>query len=79
VSTDPVSVSWTLHTLDKARQLGFTRADIEAAVLVGHRKRRRNAGEAAWKVVSGGIVVVYEHPDGGDPLIARVVTVWRRR
>jgi hypothetical protein len=76
---DPVAVSWTLHALDKARQLGFARADVEAAVLNGHRKRRRNAGQAGWKVVTGRIVVVYEHPDGGDPMLARVVTVWRRR
>lgn len=79
VSTDPVAVSWTLHALDKARQLGFARTDVEAVVLGGRRKRRRNAGEAGWKVVAGRIVVVYEHPDGDDPLVARVVTVWRRR
>ncbi|HEY7831355.1 MAG TPA: hypothetical protein VIC06_12410 [Solirubrobacteraceae bacterium] len=42
---DPVFVSWTLHALDKARQLGFARSDVEAAVLSGHRERRRNAGE----------------------------------
>jgi hypothetical protein len=79
VPIDPVSVSWTLHAIDKARQLGFARADVEAAVLDGHRGRHRNAGEAGWKVVAGRFVVVYEHPDGGDPLFARVVTVWRRR
>ncbi len=77
--TDPVSVSWTLHALDKAQQLGFARIDVEAAVLGGHRARRRNTGEAAWMVVVGRLVVVYEHPDGDDPLVARVVTVWRRR
>ena len=79
VSTDPTSVSWTLHALDKARQLGFARADVEAAVLDRHRGRRRNAGEAGWKVVAGRIVVVHEYPDGDDLLVARVVTVWRRR
>ena len=77
--TDPVSVSWTLHALDKAQQLGFPRIDVEAAVLGGHRARRRNAGQAAWMVVAGRLVVVYEHPDGDDPLAARVVTVWRQR
>jgi hypothetical protein len=79
VPIDPVSVSWTLHAIDKAQQFGFARADVEAAVLDGHRGRHRNAGEAGWKVVAGRFVVVYEHPDGGDPLFARVVTVWRRR
>jgi hypothetical protein len=27
----------------------------------------------------GGWVVVYEHPDGDDPLVARIVTIWRQR
>jgi hypothetical protein len=76
---EPIIVIWTLHALDKARQLGFARSDVEDAVLSGHRARRRNAGEAAWMVVAGRLVIVYEHPHGEDPLVARVVTVWRRR
>jgi hypothetical protein len=79
VPDQPITVIWTLHALDKARQLGFARSDVEDAVLSGHRSRRRNAGEAAWMVVAGRLVIVYEHPDGEDPLVARVVTVWRRR
>jgi hypothetical protein len=78
VPADPIFVSWTLHALDKARQLGFARSDIEAAVLGGHGQRRRNDGKAGWLVMGGRLVVVYEHPDEGDPLTARVVTVWRR-
>jgi hypothetical protein len=78
VLSDPVFVNWTLHALDKARQLGFARTDVEAAVLGRHRERRRNAGEAGWLIVGSRIVVVYEHPDDDDPLTARVVTVWRR-
>jgi hypothetical protein len=78
VPADPIFVSWTLHALDKARQLGFARSDVEAAVLSGHRQRRRNAGKAGWLVVGERLVVVYEHPDDDDPLTARVVTVWRR-
>jgi len=79
VPTDPIFVSWTLHALDKARQLGFSRGDVEAAVLGGHRRRRRNPGNAGWQVVHGRLVVVYEHPDGDDSTTARVVTVWRQR
>lgn len=78
VPADPIFVSWTLHALDKARQLGFARSDVEVAVLSGHRERRRNAGKAGWLVAGGRIVIAYEHPDGDDPLTARVVTVWRR-
>jgi hypothetical protein len=77
--TDPISVRWTLHALDKAHELGFTRHDVEEALLVGHRERRRNKGKAAWQVTGGRLVIAYEHPDGDDPLMARVVTVWRRR
>jgi hypothetical protein len=42
VPADPVFVSWTLHAFDKARQLGFARGDVEAAVLGGHRGRQLN-------------------------------------
>jgi hypothetical protein len=78
VPAEPVFVSWTLHALDKARQLGFARSDVEASVLGGYRQRRRNTGKAGWLLVGGRLVVVYEHPDDDDPLTARVVTVWRR-
>ncbi len=79
VPIDPISVRWTLHALDKAQQLGFTRRDVESAVLEGHRERRRNKGQARWLVAAGRLVVAYEHPDDEDPLIAPIVTVWRRR
>ena len=77
--TDPTSVRWTLHALDKAQQLGFARRDVESALLEGHRKRRRNKGQARWLVTSGRLVIAYEHPDGEDLLVARIMTVWRRR
>jgi predicted secreted Zn-dependent protease len=79
VPTDPIAVRWTRHALDKAQKLGFARHDVESVLLERHRERRRNAGKAAWRVAAGRLVIVYEHPDGDDPLAARVVTVWRRR
>jgi hypothetical protein len=78
-ATDPISVVWTLHALDKARQLGFARQDVEEALLGGHRERRRNKGGAAWLLTAGPLVIAYEHPDQGDPLAVRIVTIWRRR
>lgn len=78
MSTEPVLVSWTLHALDKAQQLGVARSDVEAAVLGAHHKRRRNPGKAAWKVATGHMVIAYEYPDGDDFSTARIVTVWRR-
>jgi hypothetical protein len=29
----------------------------------------------AWQVVAGRLVIAYEHPDGDDPLVARIVTI----
>lgn len=77
--TDPTFVRWTLHALDKAQQLGFARHDVEEVLLGRHRERRRNSGEAAWLITAGRLVIAYEHPDGDDPLGARIVTVWRQR
>jgi len=51
----------------------------ESALLEGHRERTRNKGQARWLVAAGRLVIAYEHPDGDDPLVARIVTVWRRR
>ncbi|MHB1538406.1 MAG: hypothetical protein ACYCUM_09860 [Solirubrobacteraceae bacterium] len=75
----PISVCWTLHALDKAKQLDCARHDVEAAVVDHHAERRRNTGQAAWQLAVGRLVIVYEHPDGGDSLAARIVTLWRRR
>jgi hypothetical protein len=64
-----------LHALDKAQQLGYARLDVESALLERHHERRR----ARWLVAAGRLVGAYEHPDGDNPLVARIVTVWRRR
>jgi hypothetical protein len=79
MSADPSSVRWTLHALDKAQRLGFAREQVEAALVKGHRERKRNKGRARWRVEVDRLVIAYEHPDGDDPLVARIVTVWRRR
>jgi hypothetical protein len=79
VAIDPISIRWTLHALGKAQQLGFARRDVESALLEHHRERQRNPGRARWRVIIGRMAIAYEHPDGDDPLVARVVTVWRRR
>lgn len=75
----PISVRWTDHALAKAEILGIGRDDIEQALLRGHESRRRNVGSASWRVTTGGLVVLYDHPDHDDPTAARVVTIWRRR
>jgi hypothetical protein len=47
VAPEPRIMSWTDHAVAKANLLGFARADIEDAVLAGHRERSRNTGAAA--------------------------------
>lgn len=74
----PKLIRWTDHALVKADLLGFTHADVEAAVLEGHSTRRANTGAADWLVEAGRFVVAYNHPDGDDDLAALVVTLWRR-
>jgi hypothetical protein len=76
---DPISVRWTDDALAKAQQIGFTRANIEAVLRDGHQDRRRNDGDAQWRLTVGRLIIAYEYPDEDDPLVARTVTVWRRR
>lgn len=75
----PSAVRWTDHALAKAQVLGIARADIEFAVLEKHNRRQRNAGAGGWKLRAGNIVIVYDHPDQGDPTVARLITLWRQR
>jgi len=79
VSPTPSLVVWTEHALAKAAFLGFTRVDVETAVLEHHGERRANTGAADWTVRVGRLIVAYSHPDRGDDLAARVVTLWRAR
>jgi hypothetical protein len=57
--------------------LGLARADVEGAVLSGHRRRSRNPRSADWLVSFGPYVIAYNHPDRDDHEAARIVTVWR--
>jgi len=73
----PSRVNWTDHALTKAAVLGLARADVESAVLTGHRGRSRNPRSADWLVSFGPYVIAYNHPDRDDHEAARIVTVWR--
>ena len=57
--------------------LGLARAEVENAVLTGHRSRSRNPRSADWLVRFGHYVIAYNHPDRDDHEAARLVTVWR--
>ena len=76
---EPTLVRWSDHALAKAELLAITRSDVESAVLQGHAGRRRNAGDAEWRVTVGRLVVLYDHPDHDDSTAVRIVTLWRRR
>jgi len=63
----------------KAQALDISREDVERRIHEEHAHRERNHGAVDWRVTVGRIVVIYNHPDDDDPLVARVVTVWRHR
>jgi hypothetical protein len=75
---EPRIVRWSGHAIVKAELLGFARADVEAAVLDGHRSRRSNTGASDWLVEAGRLAVAYNYPDGDDEVAALIVTLWRR-
>lgn len=76
-------VSTSTRCLDRSRScegrlLRLSRTDVEQIVLTEHSSRARNTGAADWLIVSGRLSVAYNHPDGGDETMARIVTLWRR-
>jgi hypothetical protein len=70
-------VAWTEHALVKAQLLGVPRADVEEAVLSGHRQRRRNTGAAKPLVVSEDMAIAYDHATD-EERTALVASLWRR-
>ncbi len=58
---------------------GSHAASVEDVVLERHGERVRNHGGGDWKVVGHRVVVIYNHPDDGDPATALLVTLWRLR
>ncbi len=75
----PSRVVFTAHSEEKARQHSRSLADVVAVVLGGHDRRRSNPGEADWILTGGGMVIVYNWPDGQDATTARVVSLWPAR
>jgi hypothetical protein len=75
----PQIVAWSDHARAKAELLGIAGAEVEDAILAGHSRRTRNAHSADWLLKAGGrLAIAYNHPDRGDELGARVVTLWRQ-
>jgi hypothetical protein len=78
LSSDPHVVVWTDHALVKAQVLGVPRVELEDALLSSHARRVRNTRAADWLLTIGRLEVAYNHPDEGDDVTARIVTIWRR-
>jgi hypothetical protein len=70
---------WTIHAEDRLSQRGVTRVSVEHAVRELHPFRTNNQGAAEWRVDTGRLVVIYDHPAGGDVDMARIVSVWSKR
>ena len=77
--SEPRVVAWSDHAAAKAELLGISLADVEDAVLAGHSRRTRNTRAADWLLLAGRLAIAYNHPDRGDELTGRVVTLWQRR
>ena len=60
-------------------RLGYTRMRVKDILLERHPQRRRNPGQAGWRVSDDKLAIVYEHPDGDDAATARIVSLWRRK
>jgi hypothetical protein len=67
---------FTDHAVERAYLFDIPHSDVADAVLYEHEHRQRNPGSGDWFVRRGALVVVYNWPDGDDPLTARVITVW---
>jgi hypothetical protein len=71
--------TWTIHAEERLPQRELTRARVERAVRELHPIREANQGAAAWRIDTGRLVVVYDHPDGDDIDAVRIVSAWSKR
>ena len=72
----PIRVAFSGHAAERAQRYGIAYSDAADVVLDEHRRRQVNPASGDWVVRSGTLVVVYNWPDRGDRLTARVVTLW---
>ena len=71
--------AWTAHAEMRLRQRGLARESVELALRERHANREINRGPADWRIEAGHFVVIYDHPDRGDPRTVRIVSVWAKR
>jgi hypothetical protein len=73
----PRRIRLTEHALFQADRRRIPVEVIPRAIAERHARRRRNPGQADWRVQLGRIVVLYDWPVGDDQDAALVRTVWR--
>jgi hypothetical protein len=52
---------------------------VEQAVRELHPTREPNEGEADWRIDTGRFFVLYDHPDGDNMDVVRIITAWPKR
>jgi hypothetical protein len=70
---------WTVHALERLDERGLTRKMVEQAVREWHPAREPNEGEADWRIDTGRSFVLYDHPDGDNMDVVRIITAWPKR
>ena len=76
--SEPSRVRFTQHAHMRItrRRLGLDL--IDSVVLEAHGRRGRNPGQADWRLVHRGVVVLYDWPAAGDETTALVRSAWQR-
>lgn len=72
----PSRVVFTEHAADRAARYDIPYVQVSDAIVDKHGQRVRNPGAGEWQIRAGRLVVVYNWPERGDPVSARVVTLW---
>jgi hypothetical protein len=77
IAPSPALVAFTRHAERRALERGMALGELAERVLTHHDRRLRNPGEADWIIHAGGVAIVYDWPDGDDPVTALVISAWR--
>ena len=72
-------MEFTRHALERCIEYGRTPTDVGEAVLANHHRKEHNHDGADWKLSAAHTMIVYDWPAEGDPLTARVVSLWPAR
>ena len=79
-----MKVEWTSHAEERCAERKVQRAQVDATIEAEHGFREENLGHGHWRLPLldlGGdsCAVVYNNPVDGDPDVALVITIVRKR